>query len=1136
MDNSYIVVTAFAGVIALVWLCVFAIQYRQSRDSYVRLWRVVWGAYLVRCVALLFTLRWEAGGALDWLARFALIVTAWAIVRSLRPNRERWLRRPDRILLIVGAAWSLLDEFFGAHGVYRPLVIGDVRIPYLPSTLGVVGLFAFATFGFYRLAKRRSSPAKEWTATALGLWAAMLLALQIMLIGTQLGYPAPATFMEWLHALAPVPGILLGISMLSVLFERERRAIQENLLAFAALDVDHTRLLTPPEVAPGITLMLDRLMRLVDIPRAAFCVTSSLRVVLPSVPVGLSPELADAIVEHGELADFLAELTWHRGGVVHYRDLEQHTWMAPEQGAHFELLRRAMHASGMTGMLIVGVYSRERRFGTVVFPLVRSGEIGDLQLKLLTSAGTQIGMTLENYVLMHDAQRRTKEYELLTQIGQVISGHLDPDAVMLAVQRELGQLFDTSNFYVAFQDGDTIRFELDMVAGQVQPKANRKVTNGITDYIIRTGQPLLIRSDMEKHRMRLGCVQTGRPAKCLAGVPIVMYGQSRGMMAVVHYEREFAFGARDLEVLQTAAGQVAVAMENARLFGEEQRRSRYLAFLNNISKTAISSQNADQMLSEIVAEIQKNFRFDHIGLGILDYATKEIEIKAEAGTTAAVLGRRVPLGASIVGRVARTNDMVLIQDGDQDAGGLLSNARSVLCVPITYGETLLGVLNVESHREHAFEQQEVLILRTLADLLATALHNAFIFQKLEQQAITDGLTGIKTRRFFLEAMQSEWKRAARSGRPFSVVLVDLDKFKEVNDSLGHLEGDLVLARVGRLLEQKCRQSNVVARYGGDEFVILMPETGLEQAQSLSERLRLWLATDPTLSERHVTGSFGVGSFPLHGATAEDIIRVADAGMYVAKHSGGNRVATVEEFAELGSSHRQIVTAFIEGFLQREHVGPEQCDELVEILVKLQASTNPESADDAACEAIVMLTRASETREMHAAGHGDAIAHYSEIIGRGLDLTREEMNDLSFAARVHDVGKILIPERLLNKHEHLSGEEYYLLKMHAALGSQICSAIPGGARIQQSVRHHHERFDGSGYPDKLKGEQIPLGARIIAVAEAYAHLTMESPYRRIMTTEEACRELEQLSGTDFDGLIVRMLVRELRGERAARQGL
>src|SRR5437899_4984799 len=220
-------------------------------------------------------------------------------------------------------------------------------------------------------------------------------------------------------------------------------------------------------------------------------------------------------------------------------------------------------------------------------------------------------------------------------------------------------------------------------------------------------------------------------------------------------------------------------------------------------------------------------------------------------------------------------------------------------------------------------------MNTLADLLATALHNAFVFQKLQQQSITDGLTGIKTRRFFWEALSAEWKRASRSGRPFSVVLVDLDKFKEVNDTFGHLEGDLVLARVGRLLEQKCRQSNVVARYGGDEFIILMPETGVEQAEILAERLRLWLATDPMLSEQHITGSFGVARFPVHGFSADNIIRVADTGMYVSKKAGGDRVSTSDNLGgqDQGSAvQRRLVSGFIEGFLQRERTGSEHVEE------------------------------------------------------------------------------------------------------------------------------------------------------------------------------------------------------------------
>src|SRR5207244_4459372 len=665
----------------------------------------------------------------------------------------------------------------------------------------------------------------------------------------------------------------------------------------------------------------------------------------------------------------------------------------------------------------VSLQTREYHFGVILFPHAARRALGSSNLRLLIGLALQIGLTLENYVVMHDTQRRTKEFELLTQIGQAISSRLDQDEVLRAIQKELGQIFDTSEFYIAFQEGDEIRFELEVGHGELQPKRSRKAGNGLTDYINRAGQPLLVRADLEKARERLGVTFVpGKPAKCFCAVPILLGGKPAGMMAAMNTEREYVFEQRDLEVMQIAGGQLSVAVENARLFAEEQRRARQFAFLNSISKTAISSEDSEQMLAEIVSHIQKNFRFDHIGIGIFDYFTKEIEIRAEAGITAQVLGKRIPLGTGIVGRVARTGETALVQmTGDQRLQGVLPDSHAVLCITITYG----------------------------------------------------------------------------------------DKFKEVNDTKGHLEGDLVLARVGRLLEQKCRQSNVVARYGGDEFIILMPETGVEQAQILAERLRLWISTDPMLQEQHITGSFGVGSFPVHGFSVEDIIRVADAGMYVSKHKGGDRVSTAEEFAdgETAAVQRQLISGYIEGFLQREHTGPEHLEELLTTLKKMCGDDEGRNFV-VLREAIETLTRAAESRELNCSGHGEMVAHYCETIARSLRLTSEDVADLVYAARVHDVGKIFVPERTLNKSGPLTDDEFYILKMHSRVGGEILATIPGSENIQKAVEHHHEAFDGAGYPARLRGEEIPLWARIIAIADAYVNMTTDRSFATAKTSEQA----------------------------------
>jgi diguanylate cyclase (GGDEF)-like protein len=348
--------------------------------------------------------------------------------------------------------------------------------------------------------------------------------------------------------------------------------------------------------------------------------------------------------------------------------------------------------------------------------------------------------------------------------------------------------------------------------------------------------------------------------------------------------------------------QLTAALASVRRLQDEHNRAEYLSFLNNVSKAAITSKKPVELLNQVVDELQRTFQFDHVSIGLVDYGRKEIEVRAEGGRDEyrLGLGKRVPLEAGVLGIAAQRNEL--------RPGSLGSNQpeqeHAVLCHPITYGETLLGVLTVEAFTRQGFDQEEILTLGTLADVLATALHNAMTFEEMEYQSITDFLTGLKTRRYFLESIEAEWSRASRSGRAFSVVLIDLDKFKAVNDNLGHLEGDLVLARVARILEQKCRHSNVVARYGGDEFIVLMPETSLDQAQKLSERLRSALASDSLLSQRKVTGSCGIASFPVHGATIEELIREADQAMYRSKTAGGNRVSLPSEPRESSSEQNE----------------------------------------------------------------------------------------------------------------------------------------------------------------------------------------------------------------------------------------
>jgi putative nucleotidyltransferase with HDIG domain len=288
-----------------------------------------------------------------------------------------------------------------------------------------------------------------------------------------------------------------------------------------------------------------------------------------------------------------------------------------------------------------------------------------------------------------------------------------------------------------------------------------------------------------------------------------------------------------------------------------------------------------------------------------------------------------------------------------------------------------------------------------------------------------------------------------------------------------------------------------------------------------------------LNERSVTGSFGVASFPLHGASVEEIIRVADAGMYVSKHAGGNRVSTADVASdyEVANQQRQQILTYVDSFAVREHMSVDDADDFVNNLRRLTAPLAQDVAGDVMRDALKQLAHVAEVREMGNATHGEEVATYAEIIARRINLDSEAIEDLRYAALTHDIGKIIVPSHILNRPSALESDEYRVIASHSSIGARIVGAIPGKHMMQDWVRHHHERIDGSGYPDQLRGDAIPLGARIIAVADAFVIMTTELPFSAAKSPAEALRELETESHL-YDKKLVAALAAHVRGERVA----
>ena len=755
--------------------------------------------------------------------------------------------------------------------------------------------------------------------------------------------------------------------------------------------------------------------------------------------------------------------------------------------------------------------------------------------------GNQVSVAIENWSLNRAAERREEELRILHRVGEALRATFDMNAQIEILRHELKGLMGGTNFGLALQD--TAEGPLEVVVPFESAGPQGTVQGGpassLAQYVQRTRQPLLVASDVQGTARRLGLAPMNPRIKTWCGVPLHFSDGSMGVLALADMEREYAVTKTQFELVQVLAQEAAGAVENARLFKREQRRASHLALLNELGRKASSVLNPQELLPSICRQVRNAFGYDLARIEMMDPGREELVVEAEAGYGPELMGRRIRMGEGLAGVAADSGEPVLANSVVKEPRyiALHPGIRSALSLPLKYREELMGVLSLESRQAYAFSQQDVLTLRTLADQLAIALHNARAYQVALEQAITDGLTGLKTHRYFMEALDREWRRSTRSGHMFSVIMMDLDGFKQVNDRHGHLEGDKVLTAVANLLNDRVRQSNVVARYGGDEFAIMMPEARTEQAEILAERLRASIESDRYLAAHGVTASFGIATFPVHGPTQEEILRVADSGMYLAKHQEGNRVrvASLSVASAQADWERQLLEAYLGVTMKRMFsTGPEAFDHYLERFQNVMLKGNGEAPS--LLDTVTALAFAIDAKDHYTQGHSQAVSRLAAQIARQMGLSDPVIEEIRLGGILHDIGKIGVPEAVLNKPSRLTAEEYEVMKSHTVLGAKILEPLKVKAieRIRGMVRHHHEMVDGTGYPDRLKGEEIPLGARIITVADCFDTMVSERAYKRGRSMEEAMEELRRCCGTQFDPEIVEAFVRSLEtpGDPAA----
>ena len=389
-----------------------------------------------------------------------------------------------------------------------------------------------------------------------------------------------------------------------------------------------------------------------------------------------------------------------------------------------------------------------------------------------------------------------------------------------------------------------------------------------------------------------------------------------------------------------------------------------------------------------------------------------------------------------------------------------------------------------------WQRSPLLSAALVGPLLAIALYQRSTYRALRAMrlALTDPLTGLGNHRHFHDRLERELIEAERNGCSFSLCLVDVDDFKRVNDLFGHPAGDRVLSQLATTL----RQNGEAFRLGGDEFALLLPEydesEAVDTAGSIIDRIA-------RLGVEHigsVTVSAGVATFPRQAPDRGELIRLADSALYWAKENGKNRV----------------------------HVYRPDVVELAE-LRKLAAG--PDRA--ARFRAAASLAKAVDLRDTYTGSHSARVADLAARVAGRLGLDQEQIELARLAGSLHDLGKLAIPEEILRKPGPLTGPERLVLERHPQIGFRMLDSL-GIEPVADWILHHHERWDGRGYPDRMPGPDIPLGARIIFVVDAYDAMTSDRVYRGRLTQSDALAELERCAGTQFDPGVVAALAEEL----------
>ena len=478
---------------------------------------------------------------------------------------------------------------------------------------------------------------------------------------------------------------------------------------------------------------------------------------------------------------------------------------------------------------------------------------------------------------------------VLYDAGQAVLSTFDLDEVLQRILAIAHDFFHLRNVAIVLLDRQSqqlyVRSQIGWDEGQDQVRMG--LGEGLTGAAALKKQPIYA-PDVSLDP-RYFC--SAKSTRSELAIPLMVRDEVVGVLDC-QSDRVGHFDPETIDLLTLFSTQASMALQNARLYSLEQQRARQLQAINAIAQQTTAVLDLEELLSRVCGLIQNAFQVAHVSLFLRE--DHDLVLRAHHGTLTPRIpeGGRFPASAEPWSGILSASGTVLEKDlrGKAATTKFFAESASRICIPlVSFGQTL-GVLALDSDQADAFRDGDLQSLESVADICATAIQNAHYVERVKQLAYLDGLTGIFNRRFFELRITEEIERAKRYGTGMAVIMADIDQFKRLNDEFGHVLGDEVLRQVSSLFHQQLRKLDVVCRYGGEEFGILLTQTNAEHAIGVAEKLRKMVANwqFPGVPQT-VTISAGAAALPDHGTTRDDLVRAADSALYAAKQAGRNRV-------------------------------------------------------------------------------------------------------------------------------------------------------------------------------------------------------------------------------------------------------